>query len=465
MINTKLGSNSTLSAIRRQTGAGSLLPFMKMYLRHRTTLPWSRMHEEIATDYKQIGSDNALHLVLAAPDGYGKTTVTTFALVLWALAYKHCRCIAIGSHTRTAAGELLRSVDHELRTNQMLRTDFPHLAALQRGSGSSGSRASPPRDIYVRGVARLTTFGPTSSLGEITFEGSPPDLIILDGFEANPEENENPNGGKSAKLKRHIHREILSRYTGASVIVLGTLTHANSLIDRLLKPNQSSMWTQRFYQAVDSYPANFDLWVDWAKHLRVDRTQAQHYFDTHREQLLDGVEVLWPKHEPFEQMMSAEEHERVFNWLYDLSKVAPFDIKATAAQMYRRVAIERKRAEQGNDAPVTFQGAGFQYEDGLNRPKKGVNDGNGFLFISHIGEIQPSGFLPLTAGLVREDNIVDVYRNHEIFKDLRDYSKLKGVCRNCEYRESCGGQRGRAYGVTGDYMESDPACILVAKAK
>ena len=166
-----------------------------------------------------------------------------------------------------------------------------------------------------------------------------------------------------------------------------------------------------------------------------------------------------------DQMISAEEHERTFNWLYDLSKVAPFDIKATAAQMYRRVAIERKRAEQGDDKPVTFQGAGFQYEDGLNRPKKGVNDGNGFLFISHTGEIQPSGFLPVTAGMVRDDNIVDVYRNHEIFKNLRDYSKLKGVCRDCEYREVCGGQRGRAYGVTGDYMESDPACVLVANAK
>lgn len=166
-----------------------------------------------------------------------------------------------------------------------------------------------------------------------------------------------------------------------------------------------------------------------------------------------------------EQMVSAEEHERIFNWLYELSQIAPFDIKATAAQMYRRVAIQRKRAEQKDDQPITFQGAGFQYEDGLHRPKKGVNDGNGFLFISHIGEIQPSGFLPLTAGMVREDGIVDVYRNHEIFTNLRDYSKLKGVCRNCEFREVCGGQRGRAYGVTGDYMESDPACVLVANAK
>jgi radical SAM protein len=159
-----------------------------------------------------------------------------------------------------------------------------------------------------------------------------------------------------------------------------------------------------------------------------------------------------------EWMISPEEHECVFNWLYELSKIAPFDIKATAAPMYRRVAIERRKAE-GDGRPVTFQGAGFQYTDGLNRPTKGVNDGNGFLFISHIGDIQPSGFLPVTAGNVRRDGIVDIYRNSRLFSDLRNPGKLKGKCGVCEYREVCGGQRGRAYGLTGDYLESDPACI------
>jgi radical SAM protein with 4Fe4S-binding SPASM domain len=163
-------------------------------------------------------------------------------------------------------------------------------------------------------------------------------------------------------------------------------------------------------------------------------------------------------------MISAEEHEQVFNWLYDLSKNAPFDIKSTAAPMYRRVAIERKRAEQGSEKPVTFQGAGFQYADGLNRPTRGVNDGNGFLFISHVGDIQPSGFLPLTAGNVRTDDIIEVYRQSQLFTDLRSPDKIKGRCGACEYRDVCGGQRGRAYGITGDYLESDPACVYIPNA-
>jgi radical SAM protein with 4Fe4S-binding SPASM domain len=131
--------------------------------------------------------------------------------------------------------------------------------------------------------------------------------------------------------------------------------------------------------------------------------------------------------------------------------------------MYRRVAIERKKEEVGSGEDVTFQGAGFQYADGLHRPRKGVNDGNGFLFISHIGEIQPSGFLPITAGWVRQDDVVSIYRNHPLFKDLRDTEKLKGKCGVCEYRDLCGGQRGRAFGITGDYLETDPACVYLPR--
>ncbi len=165
-----------------------------------------------------------------------------------------------------------------------------------------------------------------------------------------------------------------------------------------------------------------------------------------------------------ENMISPDQHEKVFNWLYDLSKEAPFDIKSTAAPMYRRVAIERKRQET-DGKPVTFQGAGFQYADGLNRPTKGVNDGNGFLFISHVGDIQPSGFLPITAGNVRGDDVIEVYRHSKLFTDLRAPEKIKGRCGICEYRDVCGGQRGRAYGLTGDYLESDPACLYVPEGR
>lgn len=156
-----------------------------------------------------------------------------------------------------------------------------------------------------------------------------------------------------------------------------------------------------------------------------------------------------------EDMLSAEEHEAVYNWLYDVSRTAPFDIKATAAPAYRRVAIQRSR-EDGVQGPVA--GAGYRFKDGLDRPSISINDGKGFAFISHTGDVYPSGFLPLAAGNVRETPFSEIYRNSALFRALRDPSLLRGKCGVCDFRPVCGGSRARAYGVTGDYLESDPSC-------
>lgn len=157
-------------------------------------------------------------------------------------------------------------------------------------------------------------------------------------------------------------------------------------------------------------------------------------------------------------MISAEEHERVFHWLCDLGDRAPFDIKSTAAPAYRRVVIQRQRARSRHAAPVAA-GAGYRYEDGLDRPAKGVNDGNGFCFISHLGDVCPSGFLPLAAGNVRRQPLADIYRSAPLFLRLRDPSALKGTCGRCEFREVCGGSRARAYAIHGDPLAEDPSCV------
>ena len=166
-----------------------------------------------------------------------------------------------------------------------------------------------------------------------------------------------------------------------------------------------------------------------------------------------------------DDVASADQFESVFHRMYDLSQTAPFDIKSTAGPQYRRVILQRQVAERragdrtGAPVPLTA-GVGFSLADGVGRAK-GVNDGDGFVFVSHVGAIYPSGFLPLAAGNVRRDDIVEVYRNSPLFRALRDRSRLKGKCGVCEYRDVCGGSRARAYAATGDYMESEPFCAHV----
>ncbi|MGH7901689.1 MAG: SPASM domain-containing protein, partial [Thermodesulfobacteriota bacterium] len=100
----------------------------------------------------------------------------------------------------------------------------------------------------------------------------------------------------------------------------------------------------------------------------------------------------------------------------------------------------------------------------IGRASRGINDGNGFVFVSHTGEVYPSGFLPIKCGNVRYDSIVDIYRNSPIFRELRDHTRLKGKCGVCEFRQICGGSRARAFASTGDYMESEPNCIYIPKS-
>ena len=162
-----------------------------------------------------------------------------------------------------------------------------------------------------------------------------------------------------------------------------------------------------------------------------------------------------------DQQITPAECERVFAWLSDLAGSARFKIKTTEGPHYRRVALQRLANPPTGAAGAIGAATGAATSavgSGRGRFVPGMNDGSGFLFISARGEIQPSGFLPLTAGHVRTDSPVEVYRHHPIFTALRDPDRLGGRCGRCEFRTLCGGSRARAWAATGDYLAEDPLC-------
>ena len=86
------------------------------------------------------------------------------------------------------------------------------------------------------------------------------------------------------------------------------------------------------------------------------------------------------------------------------------------------------------------------------------NEGRGILFISHLGEVYPSGFLPLSVGNVNRGSVVEMYRDSELFRKLRDPSRLGGKCGRCPFNVICGGWRARAYADSGDPLGEEPYC-------
>jgi len=151
-------------------------------------------------------------------------------------------------------------------------------------------------------------------------------------------------------------------------------------------------------------------------------------------------------------LLSPEEHEAVFAKLYAASKRVRFHIKTTEGQHYRRYVLQQRAQAAQSGIPIA---------DLIARAPSGVNDGKGFVFISHTGEVYPSGFLPISAGNIRRDPLADIYRTCPLFLSLRDLSQLKGKCGRCEFQDVCGGSRARAFALTGDPLAEEPCCSYI----
>jgi AdoMet-dependent heme synthase len=150
------------------------------------------------------------------------------------------------------------------------------------------------------------------------------------------------------------------------------------------------------------------------------------------------------------EQITPAECEEVLEFLDALAERVPFGIKTTEAPHYRRVQAERPAASG-------VVGAGLGRKQ-LRAPRA-VNDGNGFVFVDHVGNICPSGFLPMPRGSARDGQLVETYRHDEVFRRLRDPDALGGRCGRCEFRAICGGSRSRAYAATGDAFAEDPLCL------
>lgn len=177
------------------------------------------------------------------------------------------------------------------------------------------------------------------------------------------------------------------------------------------------------------------------------------------------------------EQMNAQQFEELFARLADFGREVPFIVKITEAPHYRRYLMQQQ-AKAGSPGETEHRAAmGRPGPDGGHLPShmrrdfgpggsiglapKGVNSGKGHVFVSYNGHIYPSGFLPLSCGNVRSDSLAEVYRNHRVFKELRNPDLIKGKCGVCEYRYICGGSRARAYAMTGDYLGDEPFCAYV----
>ena len=184
-----------------------------------------------------------------------------------------------------------------------------------------------------------------------------------------------------------------------------------------------------------------------------------------------------------EKRILPEQYELAFERLWRHARSKPYAVKTTEAPHYRRYVLqhggdplagpthqgdgeslspavrsEPGRAEGREDSSAS---PGAASPKGLHRAPLGVTDGKGVMFVGHVGEIYPAGFLPLSCGRFPQVSVVDAYQKHPTFLALRDPDRFGGICGVCEYRHVCGGSRARAYAVSGDPLAAEPDCVYV----
>jgi radical SAM protein len=182
-------------------------------------------------------------------------------------------------------------------------------------------------------------------------------------------------------------------------------------------------------QTLDELPRIHEL----VRELGVDRWSLFFLVQTGRGSVLAPIEP--------------DECDRLAAWIGTLRGARPI-VTTTEAPHFRRISLQAMRRRGALHSPAMT----------ALRRAFGIRDGNGVAFISHDGDVQPSGFLPITAGNVRQRSVVDIYRESPIFTALRDPGQLEGRCGRCEFRFVCGGSRARAFAATGNPLASDPLC-------
>lgn len=90
-------------------------------------------------------------------------------------------------------------------------------------------------------------------------------------------------------------------------LIVGTILGKDSLLEALMSIDEYPQWSSRRFKAVEKFSES-ELWNEWAKKYKdrfdVNRQDtARAFFEEHKDEMLEGTEVLWPDGDPYYDLM------------------------------------------------------------------------------------------------------------------------------------------------------------------
>lgn len=286
--------SNEVSKLRREVASKSIVNFMRTYLPDHLKYQPSEAHHEIYELLEKALSRRGQRIALAAPRGFGKSTLVSLAYLLYCIAYGHEKFIVVLSATSSQAIQLHEIVRKELETNELLLLDFPELR---------GKRPSPwtQSEIETPNGVRLLALGRGQHIRGRKFGKHRPTLILVDDVETR---QNCENSDMRDKIKSWYFQDILKAGSeSTNFFFVGTLVHASCLLSELLDPEKNLLWMKKRYQAIIHEPVRGEMWAQWSQiynsHEEYNGKRgpesARQFYEANRTVMDEGVVLLWPE--------------------------------------------------------------------------------------------------------------------------------------------------------------------------
>lgn len=263
--------------------------FCKTFFPKIFTGEFCSFHKEVfqsLQEYIVNHNDEKLNYVRAAPRGHGKSQIISFGLPLWAVCFGYAKNILIVSDSAEQASQFIMAIRDELEENEKLREAFGDLTDTKTWANAK---------IQTANKIQVVAKGAGQKLRGIKYRHYRPDIIIVDDLE-NDESVETE--AQRQKLLNWFHKALIPcGSTTEKIFYIGTVLNYESLLNKLLTAPEYGMWDRKRYQAVYKF-SDSELWEEWENILKSDTienpdTVAKQFFAEHREEMLEGTEVLW----------------------------------------------------------------------------------------------------------------------------------------------------------------------------
>jgi len=302
--------------VKKEQGRKSILAFAQHFLPHYLKHKTSKFHREIYATLLEMSQERGKKLAVAAPRGYGKSTLVTLVHVLYSICYGTEKFIVIISNTASQAIPILDNIKREFKENDDLKYAFPEVCNINI---ASRLLQCWQRDrIVTANNIEVMVLGAGQKIRGRRSGADRPTLIIADDLE----NADNTFSADSRDKLRDIF-EASIRMAGSeetNFIFIGNLYHPHCLLGEYIRDEKDNTWLHKVYSAIEKFPDHMDLWGVWANILNYKddkrecgREEALKYYKENKAKMDKGAVLLWPeRYTLYDLMVMREENEISF---------------------------------------------------------------------------------------------------------------------------------------------------------